>query len=264
MKKKLAIGSVLAIVVAAILVMVLWSSLNSMVKYAIEKYGSEALQTKIQVENIDIKPTKGYGSISKITIANPAGFTAPYIFSLENITLKIEIASSIKDTIIIDELAITTPHIFFEINKQNQTNLLQLQKQLAQTPTPHTTTNQINKTDNVSSDQSKNSANSEDKAAAKKIIIKKLVFASAKTDVIITNNDKHYTITLPSITLTDLGGKTGATPKELGIELATKLSKEIAIEVGKSKANDYINDQLENRLNDRQKGMLNKIKGLVN
>jgi hypothetical protein len=264
MNKKFTIGSVLAIFVAAILVIVLWSPLNSMVKYAIKKHGSEALQTKIQVKNVDIKPTKGYGSISKITIANPAGFTAPYIFSLENITLKIEIASISKDTIIIDELTISTPHIFFEINKQNQTNLLQLQKQLAQASTPHTATKQINKKDNVSSDQSSNSANSEDKAAAKKIIIKKLVFASAKTDVIITNNDKHYTITLPSITLTDLGGKTGATPKELGVELATKLSKEIAIEVAKSKANDYINDQLENRLNDKQKGVLNKIKGLVN
>lgn len=264
MKKKLAIGSVLAIVVAAILVVVFWSSLNSMVKYAIEKYGSEALQTKIQVEKVDIKPTKGYGSISKITIANPSGFTAPDIFSLENITLKIETGSIIKDTIIIDELVISTPHIFFEINKQNQTNLLQLQRQLAQASTPHTATKQINKTDNVSSDQSKNSANSKDKAAAKKIIIKKLVFASAKTDVIITNNDKHHTITLPSITLADLGGKTGATPKELGVELATKLSKEIAIQVAKSKANDYINDQLENRLNDKQKGMISKIKGLVN
>lgn len=130
MKKKLIIGSVAALVIAVTLIIVLWSSLNSIVKYAIEKYGTEALQTKVNVENISIKPIKGFGSIDEITVANPTGYSENNAFRLRNITLKIDISSITKDVVIIDELDIRSPNIYFEVNKQNKTNILELQKNM--------------------------------------------------------------------------------------------------------------------------------------
>ena len=99
-----------------------------------------------------------------------------------------------------------------------------------------------------------------DTDAGKRIIIKKLVFANAKVDVNIVNANKRYSLVLPSIELHNIGGVNGATPKQLGVEIASKLLKNVSSGIAESKIKGY----LDGHLSDQNKSLLGKVKGLMN
>ena len=58
------------------------NNLDSLVKNAVEKYGSEATQTAVRVESVKITLKEGSSVIKGLSVANPAGFEAKYAFSL--------------------------------------------------------------------------------------------------------------------------------------------------------------------------------------
>lgn len=115
--KKLLIGVGALVAVLAISMAYLWSNLDSIVKEAIQTYGSEATQTDVRVDSVKLLLAEGSAQINGLTVANPAGFTDPNIFSLGMIRTKIETSSLDKNPIIIDEISISAPSVVYEINK---------------------------------------------------------------------------------------------------------------------------------------------------
>ena len=79
----IAIGIVAVVVIAAVIYV--WSSLDSIVAAAIEKYGSQATQTSVSVSGVKLELTQGRAAISGLTVANPSGFSTPTVFSLGGI-----------------------------------------------------------------------------------------------------------------------------------------------------------------------------------
>ena len=79
--KKLALGAFLVLLLSiGFGVYYLLSNLDSIVKAAIESYGSEATQTTVRVGKVQLKLTDGSGSISGLTVGNPKGFAAAQAF----------------------------------------------------------------------------------------------------------------------------------------------------------------------------------------
>ena len=92
------IFSLVALVAIAIAVAVFYvlTNLDSLVKAAIEKYGSEATQTAVRVDKVRIKITEGDGAIYGLTVANTKGFDLAHAISLGETGLGIDL-KSIKD-----------------------------------------------------------------------------------------------------------------------------------------------------------------------
>ena len=224
MKKKISAAAIIFILAIGVAILALWTSLDGLVKNAIEKYGSEALRTNVRVSSVSLKITKGIGKINNITVANPTGFSQPNIFSLHNISLHLDIHSLSKKVITLNELAIDSPEIYFSVNKAGKTNMLELQKNMKMANTLSS-----KKPNNTSSSKTVESS-----SETKRIIIKKLIFTHAKIQVDIAPLNKHYPMTIPSIVLTNIGGTKGAMPKELGVEIGTALTQKIMKTVGKS------------------------------
>src|SRR3990172_337029 len=90
MKKKIIIFIVLALIlaIAGTAVYVL-TNLNSIVKAAIEKYGSQATKTAVRVSSVNIKLRSGEGAVRGLRVANPSGFYSPSIITLDNISVRI-------------------------------------------------------------------------------------------------------------------------------------------------------------------------------
>ena len=124
--------SLLLIIVIAIAggVYYLLTNLDALVEAAIEKYGSEATQTAVRVDSVKISLKEGSSAINGLSVANPAGFEAKYAFSLGEISNKINIESLGNDVIVIDDITIRAPQVYFEMNQQRQTNLKELKKNL--------------------------------------------------------------------------------------------------------------------------------------
>ena len=106
------------------------NNLDSIVKNAIEKYGSEATQTAVRVDSVKISLKEGSSVIKGLSIASPSGFEAKHVFRLGEIGNKINIESLGSDVIVIDDITIHAPQVYFEMNQQRQTNLNELKKNL--------------------------------------------------------------------------------------------------------------------------------------
>lgn len=209
---------VLAIIGAVYFVL---TNLDSLVKAAIEKHGSEATQTAVRVSRVKIELTEGAAAIHGLTIANPKGFSTPYAFSLGEIGGKIDIKSLQEEPYVIDAITVRAPQVFMEINQEKKTNLNELKKNLAA---------RSNKT------KTQAAKDKADKTPHKepRLIIRRLLFADGAIQAkIVPLDNKEYTLKLPTLIMNNLGGKKGTTPRELANEILNRLTDAAQQEIKK-------------------------------
>jgi flagellar basal body-associated protein FliL len=232
--KKLAIVSLLVLLLSiGFGVYYLLSNLDSIVKAAIESYGSEATQTTVRVEKVQLELTDGSGAIRGLTVGNPKGFTAAQAFSLGEIATQVDLKSLSEEVTVIEHIIVRAPEVFFELNEAGKNNLEKLNK-------------------NLSSGASSKSGSSSPKSsgAEPKLIIRKLLFEGGSIHARIVSLDKDYDLKLPKIEMTNLGGKTGATPEEIADQVLKKLTAKALAEV-KRKGLDQYKEKLEDEVNQR-------------
>src|SRR5512145_2128148 len=96
--KKSHIAALSLLVVAAIAAYLWFSNpLNSLVKAAIEKFGTEMIQAQVSVGKVDLSPTDGKGALSGLSLGNPKGFKTSHAFRAGHIELALEPASLAED-----------------------------------------------------------------------------------------------------------------------------------------------------------------------
>jgi hypothetical protein len=213
--KKLILGLLLVIIIAiGGGVYYVLTNLDALVEAAIEKHGSEATQTTVQVDSVKIDLANGAGGISGLTIANPEGFSMPHAFSLGEIRTGIDLQSLQEEPYIIDEITVLAPQVFVEINEGNKTNLNELKKNL----TAGSTSSAVKQAE-------KEPAPAAGSTQEPRLIIRRVTFADgsiqARAAVL---QDKEYQLKLPGLDMTDLGGSNGATASELASEILQRLT----------------------------------------
>jgi len=234
MKKKIIIGIVLALIlaIAGTAVYVL-TNLNSIVKAAIEKYGSQATKTAIRVSSVQIKLRSGEGAVLGLKVANPSGFFSPSVITLDDIAVRIEVNSVTSTPIIVDNILISGPEVFYEMKEDGTANVDILKKNL--TPSGPPTKEQPQKS-----------------PAGKeiKLRVRKLVFEKGKVHVRVAKlADKPYIVDLPRLELTDIGKHGGAAPAEIARIMATALAEETAKAVARTQGERLLRKGAEDLLN---------------
>jgi hypothetical protein len=207
-KKIILIVFLLLVAVIGVALYFVFTNLDAIVKAAIEQVGSQTTQTAVRVDKVKIKLTDGAGTISGLSIANPTGFGTPNAFSLGEINTQIDINSLAKGPITIDKVIIRKPQVFYEMNKDRQSNLSELYKNIA----------------------ASTGGGSTNKPAAKgkepKLIIRHFLLSDATVEANVVPLNKKYTLKLPTIELKDLGGKDGATPSEISKQVLDTITKQ--------------------------------------
>ncbi len=234
MKKKIIIFVVLALilVIAGTAVYVL-TNLNSIVKAAIEKYGSQATKTAVRVSSVKIKLKNGEGAVLGLKVANPSGFSFPSIITLDNIAVRIEVNSVTSTPVAIDNILISGPEVYYEMKESGTTNVDVLKKNLTSSGSP-------------AEEQPQKSS----KGKEIKLTVRKLVFEKGKVHVRIAKlADKPYTVELPRLELTDIGKHGGATPAEIARITATALAEETAKAVARTQGERVLRKGAEDLLN---------------
>jgi len=224
--KKLLIGVGVLVVVLVVALAYVWTNLDSIVKSAIQTYGSEAVKTDVRVDSVKLELTDGKASIKGLTVANPAGFTDPYIFSLGEISTKVDVSTVNKNPIVIDEIHIAAPAVFYEINKSGVANADVLKKNVA-----------------GSSGGSKSSSSSSSSSSGDevKLIIRKLIIEGTSATVRIAALGKDQTVALKKIVMTDVGKKSGgATAAEVAAQVSDKMLANVQSAVTKIGVNQYL------------------------
>jgi hypothetical protein len=224
MLKKIAIGLVVLVVLIGGAAYFLLANLDSYIKTAMEKYGTEATQAEVKVGGVKIGLKDGSGQITNVTIANPKGFTAPQAFSLGEVKLVVDPATVTKDVITIKEVLIDKPQVSYEPNLGGSGNLETIQKNVAAYAA---------KMGGGSSGGSSAPASSASGGKPeKKFIIDRVTIqggqVSIKSPALAQANQNVYA-DLPAINLRDIGkAKGGATPAEISNEIIGAISQQAA------------------------------------
>jgi hypothetical protein len=241
--KKIILGLVVVVLLAVgAVIYYAVSNLDTIVKVAIEKYGSETTQTAVRVEKVKIKLSEGDGAIYGLTVANPGGFSQKQAFSLGEIGLGIDLQSLKKQPYVINHITVRAPQVFVEINQDKKANLNELKKNL---PTGK---------------PAKQTAEQPSGAGEEpRLIIKRLTFEQGRITAKVTPLKKDYDLKLPSINMANLGGSQGATPSELSKEILKRLTDTAMSEI-KKKGIDAELDKLKARAQEQVEAEKAKLK----
>jgi len=230
MKKTLiAVGVVLLVVVGALIFA--WSSMDGIVKTAIETFGSEATQTQVTVAKVKIKLQDGSGSISGLNVGNPEGFTDKNIFQLGAISTKIDTSTVTQNPVVIDEVIISSPKVFYEIDASGASNLDALKRNLEALSSPS------------SAPAAENSKGGDEI----KVVIRRLIVEGGEAKMrIAALGGKQMTVSLPRIEMKDIGKESGgASPLDVAKELTGSMVKNVQGAVMGGGANKYLGKSMD-------------------
>jgi hypothetical protein len=216
----LIIAVIVVLVAAAVFYLV--RNLDSLVASAIEKYGTEAAGTPVQVQTVEIRLKEGLGSVRGLTVDNPPGFSDRDIFSLGEIVLDLDTASLTSELPVVEEIRIGEPALLFELNASAKSNLDVLKKNIQQ----------------IGERRKKEGAEAEKDQP--RLLVRRLAIEGGQGILDLTAiGGREVQAKLPPITLTDIGGEQGVTPTALGEAVLAALIKNLeqaAVRQGVEKA----------------------------
>jgi uncharacterized protein involved in outer membrane biogenesis len=226
--RSLGISALVLLVIVIGAVFYVASSLDSIVAAAIEKYGSQATRTPVSVSAVNIDLKSGQGSISELSVGNPAGFSAPHVFTLGGISTKIDLASIAADPIVIQEIRIQSPHVVYEINKAGKSNIAALQDTLARSSGSVDSTEQTD-------------------GGGPGLVIRKLVIDSGQIDAkVAALPDKDLSAKLPRIEMNNIGeDQGGATAGQVAEQVTSALLARVGPAVANLGLDQYLGKNLD-------------------
>lgn len=226
-KKVLLFLGVVAVVIAAAIFLLI-SNLDAIVKKSIEKYGSRATGTAVNVSAVRIGIREGEGSISGLIIGNPKGFSSPKAFGLEDISVAIDAASVRDDTVIIEKVQVSGPEVVYEINATGKSNIDTIKSNLG------------------AGEKGREPAQKETGGKEKKIVIRDFIVEDGKVEIrVAALGDKPISAALPRIHLKNLGGKGGGTPSEIAEQVLGPLVSSAVDAASKAGIQQYLGKSAE-------------------
>jgi hypothetical protein len=207
----------------------LYSNLDILIAQAIEEFGSEAAGVPVRVDRVELDLEAGRASIFGLRVSNPPGFKGEHAFTLGEITVDIDLDSlAEQNPIVLDEIRIASPVVYYEFNEARQTNLDVLQSN--------------------ASAGSKNESTAEEAATSgpgTRLRIKKLQVSDGRVEAdprAIGGNELEAK--LATAALTNVGGSKGATGGEVGEIVVTELARQTALAIGKDQIGNLLKDQI--------------------
>ena len=210
---KITVGVVIGVaIIVAAAVFFLVSSIDSLIETAVETYGSEATQATVRLDEVEISPTLGQGTMRGLFVGNPEGFETESAFKLGAISVKLDIGTLTEDAIVINEILIDRPEVTYEIGSGGS-NIDVLKRNVS----AYAGTERKQTTEKKADDE------------GPKLIIAKLRITGGVVNVSAAGlKGKKLNAPLPTIELTDIGKeKGGAKPGEVIEQVLDRVSQSV-------------------------------------
>lgn len=208
MKKMLLIGSGVLVGVVVLGLLIAYLMLNNAVKIAIEKGATQSLKVRTQLARASVAPLAGNVSLTDLRVANPEGFTAPEIFTLQNISVRVSYRELFGQPVKVASISIQDPQLVIE-QSGGKFNFMELTNNLrSDKPAPVPT----------------------DSQPPTRVIIESIDLSGASVTLLpgIPGLEKPIQLILPPIRLQNIGNADGnQTGEELG-RVVTEMIQAIA------------------------------------
>lgn len=217
--RKILIGIGVLIALIGGMVIYTFSNLDSLIKEAVEKHGSEVTQANVTLNGVTLDAKAGSASLRGLKIGNPQGFTTPSAFSLGEISVQID-TDSIKiagsgGPVTLKEIVIGAPEVTYEL-AANGSNIAALQ-------------NNVNAYIAKLGGAGAEPAPRKEAKEGVKLIINDLYVRQGKVNVSASIlKGESLSAALPDIHLKDIGkNKGGASQGEVAEKLLTALNQSV-------------------------------------
>jgi hypothetical protein len=255
MAKKIGIGVVVLLLIVGGAAWYLLSNLDSIVKAAIEKYGSEATQASVTVDSVKITLSSGEGTLAGVTVGNPKGFSTPNAMTLGSVTVKLD-SSSVTGSgpIVVKEIDVNQSQVTYEAGNGGS-NLQTIQKNAQEYAQ--------SMSGGGASGASTSSASPSGGSQGRKVVIDDLYVRGGHVGVSATAlKGKTLTVPLPDIHLTNIGKSSGgATPAQVADRVLGAIS-DAAAKAGSSALAQEVNAAVSGATSGAQ-DLGSQIKGLL-
>jgi uncharacterized protein involved in outer membrane biogenesis len=196
----------------------MYSNLGSLVKKGVETFGPEILKAPVTIQSVRLSPFSGKGSIKGLVIGNPKGFKTSSAFELGEVRIAIAPKSLATNLIVIDEISVIAPKVTYELARGGS-NVAVLQRNVEAFAAKAGATGS-----GGSAESSKSSSPSP------KIRIGLFQFADGEARVSAKMlNGKVLKVPLPSIKLTDIGGKKGTSPAKAAAKVMKTVTGSVTV-----------------------------------
>lgn len=241
MIKKILLGILGLVAVAAVGLFLLGSNIDSIVKAAVEKYGTEATKAKTTLASVYLSARNGEGKLEGFTLGNPDGFATDSAIKIGKISVKIDPKTLMgTGAIVIDDITIDAPQVTYEVSAKGESNLQTIQN------------NATAYAGALTGGKKQDGAAQKDAKPeeSRKILIKKLTIKNGEVTLNheLLKGDNLIAAKLPVIQMTNIGGdKGGTTPVAVARAILEKLTA-AAISVGQNNLVKKLREQGLNSL----------------
>ncbi len=109
------------------------TNLSGIIESSIENFGSQATQTQVSLDSVDLSLAEGTAALNGLTVGNPSGYSSNNAVSLGRINVAIDLESLQNcsatgcDVVTLKEVSVDSPQILYELG-QGGNNLKTIQK----------------------------------------------------------------------------------------------------------------------------------------
>jgi hypothetical protein len=193
--------------------------LGRIVKAAIETVGPHLTGTTVTVENVDISPRLGSGTLRGLVVGNPPPYKEPYALRLGEVHVRLDLPSLRSNTVVVTSILVKDAEVAVE-GVPRHSNISKLLDTL----------NQKVGQDSGKSSPSKTST-SERRVRVDEFVIHRMRVRARLNIAGVTTPAAG--LTLPEVRLTGLGSKgTGITLAELGRDILQAVYSEVLSALG--------------------------------
>ena len=182
---------VLAVVLIVLVLGVMFFG-GHMIKTGVEMVGPQVLGVPVTLEHVRLSPLRGEAHLRGLRVGNPEGFKTESLFDLGQLDVVLDLASLVRDTIIIKRIYIEAPIITYEQGVR-RTNIGTLLRQLETAEEPP-------------EDVTPEEPAPEVVKPGKKVVIEELIIADGRLNASLPGMaGKSVPLKLPRIEMKDLG-----------------------------------------------------------
>jgi hypothetical protein len=91
------------------------SSIDVLVKGALEYYGPRLLGVSVQVGTVEISTQSGRGNLRNIVVGNPSGYSSTQAVRIGEAALALDASTITSDVVVIREITVDAPDITYEL-----------------------------------------------------------------------------------------------------------------------------------------------------
>lgn len=214
----------------------LYRNLDGLVAGIIEREGSEATRTDVEVGSVSIDLQAGSAAIALLAVANPDGFSDQPAIALRDFAIQLDPLAVTSDPLVIERVRVDGAELLVEQAgaRNNLETILASVQRLA------------------SGDNTKDDG--------RKLIIERFELTDARAALLVPQLDERREVQMPEVVLTDIGRATnGATAASVAKQLLTPIigmALESAAEAG-------VTDALKERLGETERditgGLLERL-----